>query len=226
MNRNYLYNVGYYEGLVTRATEYKQKNNDMLLATYRQSDEEIALTEQSFVLETVYPGLLVGVGYPHMAGGNGEDKAEEIKVGFSLDYVNGLPYIPGSGTKGFLRSVFRRYPEYIMQTLGIDDMEIVKALETELFETGSDVFLDVYPVRPGADGKLLAADYITSHLTEKEEMDGLVEPVPIKMMKILPGVQLLFRFLLKDSVLAAEDYRCLKDDVFMSKEVKIGFNKV
>jgi len=60
-----------------------------------------AISNCSFPLKTIYPGLLMGSGYSHGIGAIGE-----FKIGFQLDYVTGLPIIPGSSVKGVLRSVF------------------------------------------------------------------------------------------------------------------------
>lgn len=57
---------------------------------------------QSFRLETVYPGLLIGLGNSHNLALEGA-----VKCGFSFDYTTGLPYLPGSSLKGVLRSYFR-----------------------------------------------------------------------------------------------------------------------
>ncbi|MEZ4966913.1 MAG: RAMP superfamily CRISPR-associated protein [Saprospiraceae bacterium] len=60
-------------------------------------------TEHSFRLKTTYPGLLIGSGYQHETGAEGE-----LKLGFFFDHTSGLPVIPGSSVKGVLRSVFHK----------------------------------------------------------------------------------------------------------------------
>lgn len=66
-------------------------------------DPPPALGAHGFVLETTYPGLLTGSGYPHEMGFEGE-----LKLGFSFDYTTGLPYLAGSSVKGVLRHLFRQ----------------------------------------------------------------------------------------------------------------------
>ena len=53
-------------------------------------------------MKVLYPGLLMGTGYPHMT----EHAISEIQFGFSFDAVTGLPYYPGSSLKGTLRTPF------------------------------------------------------------------------------------------------------------------------
>lgn len=225
MNQNYLFNVDYYEGLLAGSSKYEQMNNILFNSVYEESSEDIYPADHCFTLKTIYPGMLVGIGYPHMAGGEGADKNEEIKLGFSLDYVSGLPYIPGSSIKGVLRSAFRRYPEFIKELMDINDDKIVKLLEQEIFEDGKDVFLDAYPVKANSEGKILAPDYITSHMADDEKYDGLINPVPVRMMKILPSVEILFRFSLKDTILYADRIKDISEDIKLSKTVKLELFK-
>ena len=55
--------------------------------------------EHSFELTTTYPGLVLGTGYSHETGTEGE-----FKLGFYFDWTTGLPVIPGSSVKGILRA--------------------------------------------------------------------------------------------------------------------------
>lgn len=59
---------------------------------------------KSLPLETTYPGLIIGTGYPHETGNTGE-----FKIGFHFDHTSGLPVLPGHSVKGVLRSVFPSY---------------------------------------------------------------------------------------------------------------------
>ena len=180
-NLHYLFHHDYYCN--------PAKSNEVLTRqSFQASASEIPFAEQSFVLKTQYPGLLLGLGYPH---DDGSGSSEAVKLGCSLDYVSGLPVIPGSTVKGVLRSLFKRKEahEYI-QALAEKDLDI-DALEKELFtEDGEDVFFDAYPVTPG---QLLAFESITPH-----DEKGLKNPIPIKLLKVRPGVEFLFRFRLKN----------------------------
>ena len=72
------------------------------------------------------------------------------------------------------------------------DRTWVKELEKEIFEN-TDVFFDAVLYSGNPEGKLLAGEYITPHKSATEN------PVPIKMLKILPEVRFEFRFRLKES---------------------------
>jgi CRISPR-associated protein Cmr6 len=56
------------------------------------------------LLRTLYPGLLIGTGYGHQTGSEGE-----FKLGFFFDHTTGLPLISGSSVKGVLRSYFPKF---------------------------------------------------------------------------------------------------------------------
>ncbi|OQY00891.1 MAG: type III-B CRISPR module RAMP protein Cmr6 [Desulfobacteraceae bacterium 4572_130] len=110
---------------------------------------------ESIKLKTTYPGLVLGTGYHHETGVEGE-----FKIGFYFDYTTGLPVIPGSSVKGLIRSAFpgrgklykKERKEYIKEILKestrkildnyiIDDLEddkkalqIIADLEDEIFE--------------------------------------------------------------------------------------------
>lgn len=220
MNQQYLFYNKYYESV---NGGYDELNKMLTGAIYRRSEENIPLTEQSFVLKTLYPGLLMGLGYSHEWGDiDGADKNGEIKLGFSFDYVLGLPYIPGSSVKGALRSCFEKYNSDIAAMLSCK-AEDVKKLEEDIFgknddkSPGNDVFLDAFPVVPDPQDHVLGTDFITSHRSPLgPEYDGLTNPNPIRMLKVLPGVKFLFRFLLKDTVV---------EDVSLKASVKLELFK-
>ena len=159
------------------------------------------IAPDKFMLKTAYPGLLAGTGYAH-----GVDSASDIKLGFSLDYVTGQPYIPGSSVKGLLRSYFS-YPDVIRELLGKDltDKE-VKALMLDIFEENdrsaadTDNFFDAVIRRGDKNGSILGFDAITPH-----GEDLTKNPVPIKMIKILPDVVIEFSFRLNPSKIGDHD---------------------
>lgn len=160
---------------------------------------------RSFHLQTQYPGLLMGTGYHHDISGR-----EAIKIGFSFDYVSGLPYLPGSSLKGTLRSYFPQNEkdelkrDYIFSLLQEDDevnhidVEEIGDLRDLIFESGQDSFLGAYPYVESAGKKaaLLAEDVITPH-----HQDALKHPIPLKLLKVRGGIGFEFAFLLKDSEL-------------------------
>ncbi len=158
-------------------------------------DEDI----QSFELVPTYPGMLIGTGYSHGTGESDDD----INIGFSFDYVTGQPYIPGSSIKGLLRNVFKEQTEAareIVQVctgkeLSADDFE---KLEKEIFDSG-DVFFDAVVSAGNPDGYIMGLDNITPH------SEPTKNPIPLLLLKILPGVHFEFRFSLKDGVLTAKE---------------------
>lgn len=171
--------------------------------------------QDPILLETTYPGLLVGSGYSHQTGSMGE-----FKAGFFFDHTTGLPVIPGSSVKGLLRSAFPGREsraavktakiEFIKEQLaevqaGLDDMDVIH-LEEQIFEgkenNGNylpmhkhDVFLDAFIIKTEDKDKkrIFADDYITPH------SDPLKNPVPVRFLKIRPEVTFQFNFVLHKS---------------------------
>lgn len=217
-NLNYFYYVEYYDDpemilhTDSDATQDKLQRKNGELANYSASacnlmkplDENIA--PNYFELQTAYPGLLVGTGLPHSFGGKGE-----AALGLTLDYVTGMPYIPGSSVKGALRSAFA-HEEYICNLLA--DVNVtgkinISELEAHIFGNPvdkkktqfdvslheQDIFYDAVVV---SEGKILATDSITPHRTNPELLE-LAAPNPITMMRIRPDVKFRFQFCLKES---------------------------
>ena len=118
-NPSWLYYKGYYEGFQywnnfkpsdepTRkqiTTFFKGKNDTFTKAVFSEfkiiNPPNLKNENSRFQLKTTYPGLLLGIGYTHGIGAIGE-----FKIGFQLDYVSGLPVVPGSSIKGVIRSAF------------------------------------------------------------------------------------------------------------------------
>lgn len=159
------------------------------------------------------PGLLIGSGLAHGLPGSEED----VKTGLQFDYTSGLPVIPGSSVKGVIRSAFPTIKEdkeqsyeadaeklnYIksliadipeLSALGLEDKDILE-LGNQMFNHG-DIFADALLVGYGTRMKqhgpvkqVLAEDYITPHTG-----GPLAQPVPIKIVKVAPGVTFAFCF--------------------------------
>lgn len=211
-NLNLLFHKEYYQAIGTKAfnDDVKKHNSDILSAVFTEKDyvpSEIA--KQTFILATQYPGLLIGTGNPHGAGDLGGSD-EDVNIGFSFDYVSGQPYIPGSSVKGLLRSFFKYYPdrvnpvEEILRGKGFDDIrkDDVAALEQAVFDN-ADTFLDAVVYDGNEYGQLMGFDYITPH------KNPVANPIPIRIIKVLPDVRFEFRFVLsdkkiKDKVLTAD----------------------
>lgn len=192
-NLNLLFNKTYYDALTAGSfpeDAVKDCNAAIYGAEFRHDRDYMkpgAMVRQQFLLQTAYPGLLVGTGYSHNAGLSNE----EVAVGFSFDYVTGQPYIPGSTVKGMLRSHFKDHPQAVMALTGQEEAW-VKALEQEIFDN-NDVFFDAVVYDSDRYGLLMGSEFITPHSSPTEN------PVPIKMIKVLPGVRFEFRFALHDS---------------------------
>jgi CRISPR-associated protein Cmr6 len=194
--------------------------------TRTDSFSEDFVAPYGFKVKIGYPGLLIGLGYSHGI----PDVNDDIKNGFYFDFTSGYPAIPGSSVKGVIRSMFPNYEKdekgkfkdkYLKEKEEfINDMIFtlfhiknlnLKELVDEIFEGINpfstsekdkylpiykrDKFLDAYIVN--APNGLISLDYITPH---KEFED----PVPIRIIKIKPDVEISFNFILYDGILKAE----------------------
>ena len=194
---------------------------------------------QTFSLETIYPGLMIGTGNPHDLKSKGS-----IYSGFSFDYVTGLPYIPGSSVKGILKSVFPRKEdtkddinqqkmEYIKSLLkpGLSDKEVY-GLKDDIFED-NDVFLDAYPCptsKKNTKQQCLALEFITPH------SDIIKNPIPINCLKVKPGISFEFGFYLNDCQLSdgpqitikekIELFKTILTDVGIGAKTNVGFGQL
>lgn len=250
MNLNYLFNVKYYSHLHQLSPSLNNNgelefnepaknmdkkndpiskyNNDLISSKFLKSDNKIEIINQSFTLKTMYPGLLLGLGNSH------ESKCtdSEIKLGFNIDYVTGLPIILGSTIKGVLRSAFRKYPQCVQELLGITDENKFYMAEYEIFgefhpndenkskskinfekePKGIDTFFDAIPVKAGKDNRIYGLENITPHMSEDPKYDGLIEPKPLTLLKVIPNVVYLFQFDLKDGIVTSDQkLKCFKE---------------
>lgn len=169
------------------------------------------------------PGLLIGSGLAHGLPGSEED----VKTGLQFDYTSGLPVIPGSSVKGVIRSAFPTIKEdkeqsneadvekltYIksliadipeFRSLVLEDKDILE-LGNQMFNHG-DVFADALLVGYGTrmkqlkpENQVLAEDYITPHTG-----GPLAQPVPIKIVKVAPGVTFAFCFKFSETKIGAK----------------------
>ncbi|MCT4599923.1 MAG: type III-B CRISPR module RAMP protein Cmr6 [Marinifilaceae bacterium] len=129
-NLGLLYYKEYYRDIISKGEEnYNNTNNSELLKISEINDRilnyevsensnlKISKAKTRFNMKTLYPGLLLGSGYCHdykdedslennNKGEDNDNKVTPFKVGFYFDYTTGLPLIPGSSIKGFLRSFF------------------------------------------------------------------------------------------------------------------------
>ena len=215
-NMNYFFYVSYFDQLsrirslqAVTGLDFSRENSKLFNYRYPVSPASDDIGTDSFSLFTTYPGMLIGTGYPHDFKGEktnqnsgGKEKGEQpVKIGFTFDYVTGLPTIPGSSVKGLLRSYFpdptkekQKYKDALGKLIcaltGKEDLD-TDALLKDIFDNG-DVFLDAVPVIEEGQESILAEDYITPH------KDPLKGPSAIRIMKVKPNVKYRFRFILHD----------------------------
>jgi len=211
---------------------------DQTIYKYKPSEQFI---KHCLKLYTTYPSLLVGSGYNHEIGIEGE-----FKLGYYFDYTTGLPCITGSSVKGLLLSKFKHW-EYIATI--VDDLKsgerktnlkddwikvdwssileedfcntVFGNQESALSNYKRDIFFDAFPTfEENEDKKLLASDYITPHKhPTNTALDGFANPTPLQFIKVLPNICFQFNFQLVDSdkLLSAN----LKLDLF--KQILLDF---
>jgi CRISPR-associated protein Cmr6 len=209
-NLHYYFNKAYYDYLYKNPAKHgkedqysdtESRNERVVETKFMPSDDVLPFTEQCIVMETCYPGLLIGIGNAHEA----ERADGQIQMGFTLDYVTGVPVIPGSTVKGVLRSHFQgkeEFMESLLESLGVEDAASnLVEFEKALFEK-DNVFFDAVPVATAAQGcRMLGLDNITPHKADDKRYEGLTEPTPLTMLKVIPCVRFAFRFRLKDIII-------------------------
>jgi len=178
--------------------------------------------------------LILGSGIAHEAG-----IKNEFKLGLYFDHTSGQPYIPGSSIKGVLRSAFK-HDDYIrgFLTYLLGDQtkkDKIQDIEKEIFsgKRGKDdigiyerdCFLDTHIT--GAANKILNDDYITPHKhpdRNKFYLDPFVDPIPIRFLRVEPGVEFTFSFILHDSKVIEGLVKEKKLELFKSilKDLGVG----
>lgn len=257
-NLHYAFNVEYYDNVsftkpfwdykanksIIVFNKYEEKRSDFFASRNRAflkiSPPKLSVYKNDdyrFSLETAYPGLLIGLGYAHGYGGKGE-----IGLGFSFDYVTGLPYIPGASIKGTLRSAFS-HKDYVSLVLRENlkltgDVDIEK-LEEEIFEgvveetvnnklqkknlpmCQRDTFYDSYPVVTD-NNSIIALEAITPHGSDETK-----NPVPLTLVKVKPNVEFEFSFSLHDGIISAENkkelFKIILKDFGIGAKTNVGF---
>lgn len=116
MNAGYQYYKGYFLNLDfinlkgdANKESIKRRNRQLLDYKLPNLNEREEFNQFSrFRLRTTNPGLLMGTGYTHEIGVEGE-----LKLGFSFDHSSGIPFIPGSSIKGMIREFFPKFTTHI-----------------------------------------------------------------------------------------------------------------
>ena len=174
-----------------------------------------------------YPGILTGVGLEHDVA-----LKDGYKLGMHFDYTHGMPIIYGSSIKGVLKTYFedfflKRYPQREkdlkpLMSLIFDgknpkfkNRKDQEPKYVSLYER--DAFFDAVIVEPYND-RFLEDESITPH-TE----GALKNPIPIKMLKIVPGCEMEFRFKLHTNWINGNKYDSEeKLDLFMEILETVG----
>lgn len=239
INLNYMFNKEYYDNIIEAPGE-REKEEDVVKRVNKQFFETAvafsgsAVGKDKLSLQVRYPGLLVGLGNSHEAG-----KTGEIGLGFTFDYVTGLPYVPGSTVKGILKNAFSK-KGYVTAVLGKAVDEI--GLEREIFEgtvtengtatklptSKRDVFYDAFPsaqtVKENTGDKFypITAEAITPH-----GEDNFESPNPLTLVKIKPGVVFEFSFALHDGRITAQEklalFKTILTDFGVGAKTNVGF---
>lgn len=237
-NMNYIFHVEYFQGvdlMAEKKPKETKKDGKKKPSVFQERNEAIRrfrfnLSQPyaelrgvagfcSFELYTGYPGLLIGTGNPH------DVKQEEaIKLGFTFDYVTGLPCYPGSSLKGLLRSYFSE-PDLIRAYLGRGADLDVETLKREAFE-GASVYLGAFPVESD-DGTLMEMEYITPHLSKFKN------PNPLSFVKVKPNVGFEFCFILHDAPESGVTAKELRDlfqklvlEMGIGAKTNVGFGRM
>lgn len=197
-NLHYLFNKGFYENLTVKDNklaipDISKKIQRLYGAVFAENDyEKSPVAKQTFLMKTVYPGFITGSGNVH-----GVSVDDDIKIGFTFDFVTGQPYIPGSSVKGVLKAYFSK-PGVVNSLTGSSFSESqIKAFTKDIFENEApdNIFLDAVIKHGDENGKLISGDYVTNHPSH------VSAPNPIQFVKVLPDVVFEFRFILNDSVI-------------------------
>lgn len=254
-NLGYLFQRDYYhdltygiwtdssKGKTLQESFFKMKNDDLIRSSKRKVDSDFLLNIgekdglRVIVLQTLYPGLITGIGMVHQTGMQGE-----CKLGMAFDYTSGLPIISGSSVKGLLRSMFPILPfDKKLEDLTDDEKKLLVSkrqfiidswnnLKKDLANLGEelptisesdvdeladtifngikdgeslpiyerDIFFDAEIIGDYTEQGFLGLDYITAH------NDELKDPNPVQFLKIMPKVNLVFRFRLASTKLSSE----------------------
>lgn len=129
-----------------------------------------------------------------------------FESGISFDPIFNAPYIPASEIKGILRSC-------------IEDKD--KRLVEKLFGTENNegllMITDAFPI--SAERNTFLPEIITPHYTNDVKQETEVNPNPVILLAIAPGVTFEFLVYYKDQNLDDKEKEIIKDLIFkMSKE--------
>jgi len=218
-NLGWLFYKDYFQGL--DYSDLKSKSNENRIKDKVQNiidqapavKEGVVLGNRHLKATTTYPGLLLGSGNTHEL----PSIEGQAILGFHFDYTSGLPVIPGSSIKGVLRSAFK-HEAYIRELLKDEEANVVD-IEKEIFDNG-DVFFDAEII---AGSRILGDDYLTPH------GDGIKEPIPLRFIKVMPGITFRFDFELQNGLIKAKEkadlFGTILEDLGLGAKTNVGYGK-
>lgn len=176
--------------------ELKDQVNDRLGAVHtlqKGALESLSRTDGGLPVELkarLVSPLILGLGLEHPS-----------ETGLCLDHCLGIPYIPSSSLKGVLRLAYTvaNVPEELRQLDTIDDVAVPGVTEVfgQLDRAGNLMVLDAYPTRVPE----LKLDVMTPHYghyyQNRQWPSDTGFPVPVKFLAVKPGVEFVFRMLVR-----------------------------
>lgn len=159
------------------------------LAEYADRTRKLAAALQGASFTAKTQGRLVA----------GTGRSHPIEVGFAWHHTLGVPYIPGSGLKGIVKSWAEEWEDRKLDDL-LGVMERV----------GQVVFLDALPIKPVE----LKADVMTPHYGEyyqgKSPPGDWLSPTPIPFLTVADGQEFLFAVVPADLTHASRCKRAIE----------------
>ena len=97
----------YADNFKEKEEEKINDRNQVLLGKHNIYKKYFYCGLQQIDVQSIYPGIITGIGMKHETGIKGE-----FKLGMYFDYTSGMPCIPGSSVKGALRSAFPQFEKH------------------------------------------------------------------------------------------------------------------
>lgn len=168
------------------------------------ADRQAAFWPQAwtFPARSVAP-LTTGLGIEH-----------PLENGFAFHEPYGLPYLPGSGIKGVLRSAARQLLEAEAFQDGVYWLDVLfgssASEEHGGYQRGALTFLDAFPILPTlTQGRLpeMVVEIMNPHQADYFQKDNTpphdnAAPTPLFFLALPPGTALVFRVLADEGRLA------------------------
>ncbi|WP_048051856.1 type III-B CRISPR module RAMP protein Cmr6 [Saccharolobus islandicus] len=132
-----------------------------------------------------------------------------FESGISFDPIFNAPYIPASEIKGILRSCIED-----------KDKELVEKLFGTENNEGLLMITDAFPI--SAERNTFLPEIITPHYTSNVKQETEVNPNPVILLAIAPGVTFEFLVYYKDQNLDDKEKEIIKDLIYKMVKEGIG----